>query len=210
MLPARTPTVTRAPETIRVALAERAYDVVVGADLLGEVGARLASVVASRRAALVTDDVVQALHGDRVAAALAAAGFETTTVALPDGEAHKTMASVGLIHDRLLAWGMERGTPIVALGGGVVGDVAGFAAATLLRGVPVVQLPTTLLAQVDSSVGGKTGVNHVAGKNLVGAFHQPRLVLADVTALATLRSSTCWRPVSTARSPASRSSSRRS
>jgi 3-dehydroquinate synthase len=186
MLPARTHAVTHAHDTIRVELPGRSYDVVVGAGLLASIGERLAALVSRRRAAVVTNDVVRGLHGDAVLGALGAAGFETTLVALPDGEAHKTMASVAMIHDRLLGWGVDRGTPVIALGGGVVGDVAGFAAATLLRGVPVVQVPTTLLAQVDSSIGGKTGVNHPTGKNLVGAFHQPVLVLADVATLATV------------------------
>lgn len=177
---------TRAHDTLRVELPGRSYDVEVGAGLLGSLGQRLAALVEGRRAAIVTNDVVQALYGAAVASSLAATGFETTIVTLQDGEAHKTMASVGSIHDQLLAWGVDRGTPVVALGGGVVGDVAGFAAATLLRGMPVVHVPTTLLAQVDSSIGGKTGVNHVAGKNLIGAFHQPVLVLADVATLATL------------------------
>jgi len=186
MLSVRTQAVTHADDTIRVDLSERSYDVTVGVDLLSSIGTRLGALVASRRAAIVTNDVVQRPYGDPIVASLAAAGFETTTVTVPDGEAHKTMTSVGLIHDRLLTWGVDRGTPIIALGGGVVGDMAGFAAATILRGVPVVQVPTTLLAQVDSSVGGKTGVNHATGKNLVGAFHQPALVLADVATLSTL------------------------
>lgn len=186
MLAARTDVVTHAQDTIRVALAERSYDVVIGAGVLDAIGPRVADLVQARRAAIVTNDVVEALHGERLVASMAEAGFETTTVTLPDGEAHKTMASVGRIHDSLLAWGVDRRTPVLAFGGGVVGDVAGFAAATLLRGVPVVQVPTTLLAQVDSSIGGKTAVNHVLGKNVIGAFHQPRLVVADVTTLATL------------------------
>jgi len=135
---------------------------------------------------LVTSARVAALYRAPVERALRLAGFDPTVVVIPDGEEHKTLATLGSIYDALLGAGVDRGTPLVALGGGVVGDLTGFAAATLLRGVPVVQVPTTLLAQVDAAIGGKTAVDHPAGKNLIGAFHQPRLVVADVDTLATL------------------------
>jgi 3-dehydroquinate synthase len=173
-------------ETVRVELGTRGYDVVVGSGLLDEVGARLRTLGFAGRAGVVTSDRVAPLYLARVERALRGAGIEPAVVVVPDGEAHKTLATLGTIYDALLRGGVDRGTPIVALGGGVVGDLTGFAAATLLRGVPVVQVPTTLLAQVDAAIGGKTAVDHPVGKNLIGAFHQPRLVLADVDTLATL------------------------
>jgi shikimate kinase/3-dehydroquinate synthase len=171
---------------IPVPLGARSYPIVVGEGVLAELGARMAALGFGGRCVLVTNDRVDALHGAAARAALAAAGFEPVAVVLPDGEEHKTVAALERVWDAALAAGIERRTPVVALGGGVVGDVAGFAAATLLRGLPLVQVPTTLLAMVDSAIGGKTGVNHAVGKNLIGAFHQPRLVLADVGVLRTL------------------------
>jgi 3-dehydroquinate synthase len=126
------------------------------------------------------------LYGDIVLGALNAAGFSPVRIDIPDGEEFKTLATVSTVYDALMAAGFDRGCGLLALGGGVVGDLAGFVAATFLRGIPFVQIPTTLLAQVDSSVGGKTGVNHPLGKNLIGAFYQPRLVLIDVNTLTTL------------------------
>jgi 3-dehydroquinate synthase len=181
---ARMPVVSE--ETVRVDLGPRSYDVVVGLDVLDEVGARLADLGFAGRCGVVTSDRVAPLYRGRVERALALAGFDPTVVEVPDGEAHKTLTTLATVLDAFLRAGAERRMPIVALGGGVVGDLAGFAAATLLRGVPVVQVPTTLLAQVDAAIGGKTAVDHGVGKNLVGAFHQPRLVLADVGVLATL------------------------
>jgi 3-dehydroquinate synthase len=181
---ARMPAVSE--ETIRVELGARSYDVVVGLDVLDEVGERLAALGFAGRCGVVTSDRVAGLYRGRVERSLALAGFTPVVVEVPDGEQHKTFATLERVLDALLRAGAERRMPIVALGGGVVGDLAGFAAATLLRGVPVVQVPTTLLAQVDASIGGKTAVDHAVGKNLVGAFHQPRLVLADVGTLATL------------------------
>jgi 3-dehydroquinate synthase len=173
-------------ETVRVELGARSYDVVVGVDLVDELGARLAALGFSGRCGLVTSERVGVLYRARVERSLVAAGFTPIVVEIPDGEEHKTLATLGRVFDALLGGGIERQTPLVALGGGVVGDVTGFAAATLLRGIAVVQVPTTLLAQVDAAIGGKTAVDHPVGKNLVGAFHQPRLVLADVATLATL------------------------
>jgi len=186
MLPNRSHTVTASRDIVRVDLGARSYDVVVGASVVGSVGELLATRIRSRRAAVVTNHVVRTIWADHVLRSLRDAGFETTVVSIEDGERYKSMRSVETIYDRLLDWGVDRSTAVVAVGGGVVGDLAGFAAATLLRGVPVVQVPTTLLAQVDSSVGGKTAVNHPAGKNLIGAFHQPALVVCDVETLATL------------------------
>ncbi len=173
-------------ETVRVDLGTRSYDVVVGVDVLDSLGSRLRALGFAGRCGLVTSDRVGKLYRARVERSLATAGFAPIVVEVPDGEEHKTLATLGRLFDALLGAGIDRGTPIVALGGGVVGDVTGFAAATLLRGLPVVQLPTTLLAQVDAAIGGKTAVDHPVGKNLIGAFHQPRLVLADVGTRATL------------------------
>ena len=140
------------------------------------------------RCLVVTDAHVAHHHLDGLRAALRAGGWAPKDVVIPPGEPSKSPAVLARIYDAALHWGIDRQTPVLALGGGVVGDLAGFAAATLLRGIPLVQLPTTLIAQVDSALGGKTGINHGAGKNLIGAFHQPRLVLADVATLETLPS----------------------
>ncbi len=172
--------------TIHVDLADRAYAISVGENNLPELGAAMRSAGLRNKAAVVTDRNVGALYLNTVEASLREAGFETTVIYLPAGEEHKNLDAVAAIYDRLVAARFERGSPLVALGGGVVGDATGFAAATYLRGVPYVQVPTTLLAQVDSSVGGKTGVNHKEGKNLIGAFYQPRLVWIDVGALRSL------------------------
>jgi 3-dehydroquinate synthase len=174
------------PQRLRVELGARSYDIVVGSDLLGRAGALLAPVIRSKRAIIVTDAHVAALHLPRFVAGLAAAAIDARTIILPPGEATKDFAHFSRLLDDVLTLGIERATPIIALGGGVVGDIAGFAAATLLRGLDFVQVPTTLLAQVDSSVGGKTAIDTPHGKNLVGAFHQPVLVLADIDVLATL------------------------
>jgi shikimate kinase/3-dehydroquinate synthase len=171
---------------VRVALQAGAYDVVIGHGLIQRAGAHLAAVLPQKRAVIVTDETVAALHLPSLAAGLADAGFDMRQVVVPPGEASKSLAMFGHVTDSLLEAGVERRTAVIALGGGVVGDLAGFAAAATLRGLPFVQVPTTLLAQVDSSVGGKTGINTDFGKNLLGAFHQPRIVLADTAALATL------------------------
>jgi 3-dehydroquinate synthase len=171
---------------IMVELGDRAYPVVVGSGVVAQVGTRLAALGHRGRCALLTSERVGALYREPVVATLRGAGFEPLVVEIPDGEEHKSLAWLALIYDRLLEAGIERATPLVALGGGVIGDLGGFAAATLLRGLPLVQVPTTLLAQVDAAIGGKTAVNHAQGKNLIGVFHQPRVVLADVDLLATL------------------------
>jgi 3-dehydroquinate synthase len=173
-------------DTVAVELGDRSYPIVIGSGLLGEVGPRLAAQLDTAVTAIVTNPTVGKLYLERVETSLRHAGYHVIVVEIPDGEEYKNLASLALIYDRLLEARFERSAPVLALGGGVIGDLAGFAAATLLRGVPFVQLPTTLLAQVDSSVGGKTGVNHPAGKNLIGAFYQPRLVLIDIGTLKTL------------------------
>jgi 3-dehydroquinate synthase len=172
-------------QTVRVALAERAYPIHIGAGLL-ERADLLVPLLPQRRVALVTNQIVAPLYLDRVALALEAAGIRSVRVVVPDGEAHKDWSTLNKVFDALLENRCDRKTAIVALGGGVIGDLAGFAAATYQRGVPFVQVPTTLLAQVDSSVGGKTAINHPLGKNMIGAFHQPLAVLADTDTLATL------------------------
>jgi 3-dehydroquinate synthase len=162
-----------------------AYDVVVGRGLLAQAGGRIAPL-AKGRTVIVTDETVAAIHGAALAESLAAAGVNTQTVAVPAGEGSKSFAQLERVLDRLLEIGLDRKDVVIALGGGVVGDLAGLAAALYMRGIDFVQVPTTLLAQVDSSVGGKTAIDTPRGKNLVGAFHQPRLVLADIDVLATL------------------------
>ena len=172
-------------QTVRVTLAERAYPIHIGAGLL-ERASLLVPLLPQRRVALVTTQTVAPIYLDRVARALEAAGVTSVRVVVPDGEAHKNWSTLNKVFDALLENRCDRKTAIVALGGGVIGDLAGFAAATYQRGVPFVQVPTTLLAQVDSSVGGKTAINHPLGKNMIGAFHQPLAVLADMDTLATL------------------------
>ena len=174
------------PRRLPVDLPSTCYDVVVGHGLLARAGALLAPVMPQPRAAVVTDETVAALHLPALLEGLAATGVRTHSVVVPPGEASKSMAGLSRVVDGLLDAGVERRTTVIALGGGVVGDLAGFAAAVTLRGLPFVQVPTTLLSQVDSSVGGKTGINTAHGKNLVGAFHQPRMVLADTGTLGTL------------------------
>ena len=169
-----------------VDLGARSYPIVVGADLLPETGPRLLEAGFHGRCALVTTERVGKLYRDVVRGSLETAGFRPAVIEIPDGEHHKTLAWLAVLYDRLLEAGVERGSPLVALGGGVLTDLAGFAGGTLLRGLPTVLLPTTLLGQVDAAIGGKTGVNHALGKNLIGVFHQPRLVLADVGVLGTL------------------------
>jgi 3-dehydroquinate synthase len=173
-------------DRLRVELDERAYDILIGPGLIAAAGAYILPLMRRKQAVVVTDETVAKAHLRPLAASLEAAGIVHHTITLPPGEGTKDLAHFGKLVDDVLACTIERGTMLVALGGGVVGDICGFAAATLLRGIDFVQIPTTLLAQVDSSVGGKTAINTRAGKNLLGAFYQPRLVLADTGALATL------------------------
>lgn len=176
------------PAVIRVPLPRNAYDVTIAAGALARLGAELRdrANLANRRLLLVSNPTVFEPYGERAIAALAEAGYEVTPCLLPDGEQYKTPETLQKIYDAALDARLERGSAMVALGGGVVGDMTGFAAATWLRGIAVVQVPTTLLAMVDAAIGGKTGVNHPRGKNLIGAFHQPKLVLEDPEVLATL------------------------
>lgn len=172
---------------VEVRLGERSYPILVGSGILDRLGAAVREALPkARRAALVTNPVVGALYGARAAESLEGAGIEVVPLEVPDGERYKTFAVAGRLLDRMAEAQLDRASPVVALGGGVVGDLAGFVAAVWLRGVPLVHVPTTLLAQVDSAIGGKTGVNHRRGKNLIGAFHQPVLVLSDADVLATL------------------------
>jgi 3-dehydroquinate synthase len=172
--------------TVHVDLGERAYDVLIGPGLLDGAGARLRAFVRRDRVAVVSDQTVWGLHGARLTASLEAAGLAVHPIVLPPGEQTKSFAGLEGLCDALLALELDRGDLVVAFGGGVIGDLAGFAAAIYKRGADFVQVPTTLLAQVDSSVGGKTAIDTPRGKNLVGAFHQPRLVLADLDVLGTL------------------------
>jgi 3-dehydroquinate synthase len=171
---------------VPVALDGRAYDVVIGRDLIDQAGARLNPLLKRPLAAVVMDGTIERLHGPRLLAALTGSGIEPKPIVIAPGEAAKSFAGLEALMDELLACELDRGDLIVAFGGGVVGDLAGFAAAIYKRGVDFVQIPTTLLSQVDSSVGGKTAIDTPRGKNLVGAFHQPRLVLADIGLLDSL------------------------
>ncbi len=176
----------QAPRRLSVVLPSTSYDLVIGDDLLERAGALLAPRMDQKRAVVVTDETVARLHLPALLRGLEATAVSTSQIVVPPGEASKSLTSWQSVVDQLLEARVERRTTVIALGGGVVGDLAGFAAATTLRGLPFVQVPTTLLSQVDSSVGGKTGVNSARGKNLVGAFYQPRMVLADTATLATL------------------------
>jgi len=173
-------------QEVEVALGYRAYKILIGEGLMASAGAHIARLAPGAHCAVVTDDNVAAAHLGALAASLAQAGLRTSTIVVPPGEASKSYARFAEVCDGLLAAHIERRDIVIALGGGVVGDLAGFAAASVRRGLRLVQIPTTLLAQVDSSVGGKTAINSPHGKNLVGAFHQPSLVLADIGALDTL------------------------
>jgi len=171
---------------IKVDLGPRSYSIVVAAGALGDVGSRLRDLRLGSRTALVSDAAVGRLYRKTVSASLEAAGFSVAAVEVPEGEGAKTLEVAQRCWNELLAAGLDRTSTVLALGGGAVGDVAGFAAATYMRGVNFVQVPTTLLAQVDASSGGKTAIDHPRAKNLIGAFHQPRLVIADIAALLTL------------------------
>ena len=172
--------------TVRVELAERSYDIVIGEGLLAGAGPYLTPILARQRVVIVSDETVAGLHLAALQASLNKAGIDNDAVSIPPGEGSKNFAQLQSLLDRLIELRVERRDTVLALGGGVIGDLAGFAAAILRRGIDFIQLPTTLLSQVDSSVGGKTAINAAQGKNLIGAFYQPRLVLADVAALASL------------------------
>ncbi len=172
-------------QSLQVALGDRAYPIHIGKNLLSQADLILPHLK-RKQVAIVTNTTVAPLYLERLSNTLGAAGVAVIPIVLPDGEAYKNTDTLNLIYDALLKNRCERNTTIIALGGGVIGDLAGYAAATYLRGVPFIQIPTTLLSQVDSSVGGKTGINHPLGKNMIGAFYQPQLVLADIDTLSTL------------------------
>jgi 3-dehydroquinate synthase len=172
-------------QTLNVGLAERSYPIHIGSGLLSRAELLLPHLP-HKRTAVVTNTTVAPLYLEPLLTLLQNHGVDVLPIILPDGEAYKNAETLGHIYDALLAHRCERTAPLIALGGGVIGDMTGFAAATYLRGVPFIQIPTTLLAQVDSSVGGKTGINHALGKNMIGAFYQPRVVLADIATLSTL------------------------
>lgn len=172
-------------ETLNVGLDERSYPIHIARGLLGR-AELLLPYLSQKRVAVVSNTTVAPLYLEQLQTALGRHGVSVVPVILPDGEQYKNAQTLNLIYDALLSNRCERSTPLIALGGGVVGDMTGFAAATYLRGVPFIQIPTTLLAQVDSSVGGKTGINHALGKNMIGAFYQPQVVLADIATLDTL------------------------
>jgi shikimate kinase/3-dehydroquinate synthase len=176
----------QAPAKVNVALAQRSYEVLIGPKLLERAGAFIAPVLPQKRCIVITDETVAKLHLETLTRSLDEVGIAHGTITVPPGEASKSVERWSLVTGALLDQKADRHTSVIALGGGVVGDLAGFAAAATLRGLPFIQIPTSLLAQVDSSVGGKTGINTRHGKNLIGAFHQPRLVLADTGVIATL------------------------
>ena len=171
---------------VDVALGSRSYRIVVAAGALGTVGPRLRELKVGSRAALVSDGAVARLYAKTVMASLESADFTVATIEVPEGEGAKTLPIAEQCWNKLLAAGLDRTSTVLALGGGAVGDVAGFAAATYMRGINFVQLPTTVLAQVDASIGGKTAIDHPLGKNMIGAFHQPRLVVVDPAVARTL------------------------
>lgn len=173
-------------EGIKVALGERSYDIIICHDCLKDIGNHLAEIGLKGKIGVVTNPIVKNFFGRKINASLKDAGFIPFIITIPDGERYKTLKTVSGIYDKLISLKFERSSALIALGGGVIGDITGFAAATYLRGIPYIQAPTTLLAHVDSSVGGKTGVDHKKGKNLIGAFYQPRLVLIDIDTLHTL------------------------
>ncbi|NGN42437.1 3-dehydroquinate synthase [Mesorhizobium sp. CGMCC 1.15528] len=177
---------TNSPVKVVVGLGDRAYDILIGSGLIARAGAEIAARLPGIRAAIVTDENVAAAHLDALTQSLESAGIASTAITLPAGEKTKSFAHLQDVVDGVLAARLERGDAVLALGGGVIGDLTGFAAGIVRRGMNFVQLPTSLLAQVDSSVGGKTGINSPHGKNLIGVFHQPRVVLADTDVLDTL------------------------
>jgi 3-dehydroquinate synthase len=173
-------------DTVTVNLRDRSYPIHIGARILPSIGELCRPLTLSARGALITNPVVGRLYGQPVLSSFERAGVTLTPLDVPDGEEYKSLQEAGSLYERLLPLGLDRRSPIVALGGGVIGDLAGFVAATFMRGLPLVQVPTSLLAQVDSSVGGKVGVNLPQAKNMIGAFYQPSLVLSDVCLLGTL------------------------
>ena len=171
---------------VKVELQNNSYEIRIGGSLLPQVGSWLREMDYSGKAVIITDSTVKSLYADALYESMTGAGFSVNVIEVPAGEAQKTLETAGTLYQKLTEAYAERTTPVLALGGGVIGDLAGFVAATYMRGVPLVQIPTTLLAQVDSSIGGKTAVDHGQLKNMIGAFYQPRLVIADVSTLTTL------------------------
>ena len=172
--------------TVPVALRDNPYDVLVGRGLLEQAGVLSTKVITPSRCAVISDDQVAPLHAENLRASLNNAGFDAHLITVPAGEASKSMEMAASLCDRLISLGLDRKSVLFALGGGVIGDLAGFVASIHYRGIPIIQVPSTVVAQVDSSIGGKTGVNSPLGKNLIGTFHQPRLVISDTTLLDTL------------------------
>ncbi len=173
-------------KTLRVELGEDSYPIIVGGALLDRVGELLTSHTQSKKVLILSDSLIKAQYTPAVHQSLENAGFDVCTIEAPAGETNKSLAQFSRIQDSLIAHQLDRSSTLIALGGGVIGDLGGFAAAVYMRGISYVQIPTTLQAQVDASVGGKTAINHPKGKNLIGAFHQPKLVLIDVDTLKTL------------------------
>lgn len=173
-------------DTVTVALGDRSYTIHIAEHILAKAGELLSELRLNPKAAIITNSTIAPLYAEMLTGSMAKAGFKTSVIQLPDGEQYKNLEQIFFLYTKLLDFNLDRRSPVLALGGGVVGDMAGFAASTFLRGVPFIQIPTTLLAQVDSSVGGKTGVNLPQGKNLVGAFYQPRMVIIDPLVLRTL------------------------
>ncbi|HEY3297695.1 MAG TPA: 3-dehydroquinate synthase family protein, partial [Armatimonadota bacterium] len=171
---------------IRIELGERSYDIHIGEGVIDNAGELIAAACKGRSAAVITNRKIGDLYAERLTGSLKKAGISSEVIVVPAGEKYKTLSTVGRIYEKLLDQRLDRSGILIGLGGGIVGDMTGFAAATFLRGVDFVQIPTSLLAQVDASIGGKTGVNLSRGKNLVGAFHQPRVVIIDLGALQTL------------------------
>jgi len=173
-------------QKIRVELGERSYNITIAQSILKEAGQKLRKFEFSNKVAVISNPTIFRLYGEAVVCSVRNAGFEPIEIIIPDGEGYKDLQSVSLIYERLLKARLDRKSALIALGGGVIGDITGFVASTYMRGIDFIQIPTTLLAQVDSSVGGKTGVNHALGKNMIGTFWQPRAVYIDIETLATL------------------------
>lgn len=173
-------------EKITVNLGERSYDIMIGSEILNGIGEQLKSFNISPKIAIISNSTVFSLYGEQITDSIRKAGFDLLTVIIPDGEEHKNILTLQQIYSELLRYKLDRKSALIALGGGVVGDITGFAASTYMRGIAYIQIPTTLLAQVDSSVGGKTGIDHELGKNMIGTFWQPSLVWIDIETLKTL------------------------
>jgi len=173
-------------DKIRVKLGERSYDICIGSNIIGKIGAKLKSLNSIPKTAIISNPTVYGLYGKKVLNSIKSSGFDAVPVIIPDGERYKDVSIVQKIYGELLRHRLDRKSALIALGGGVIGDITGFVASTYMRGIAYMQIPTTLLAQVDSSVGGKTGVNHKLGKNMIGSFYQPKLVWIDIDTLKTL------------------------